>query len=457
MSTIQEFLAPDYEERREEALFYRRSYLGGDAYRDGRYLIRRPLESEERYEERCEAASYANYCAPIVDAYTDYLMGANIHRDFGSLTNSPLLESFLEDADGKGRSYHQVMTEAARSASIEGWCVLVVDMPKERALTQAEAMAKGLRPYIALYSSVDVGRLDYERQGWRSVLVRAVLIEPAPEDDPVGTEYYRVWYPDRWELWVRRPGGTPEIVDTGDNPLGELPVVVVRNRDGVSDLRAIAELNRRIYQIDADIDEVRAMTAFPFLAVPERQDDEGNIIVVGAGNAMPFDPEQPQAVPRYIEPTHTSIAVMLEERKQIVEDIQRLSRLGGDIVGGYKQAESGVALEIRFQQLNSLLRAKGRNMEQAEQQIMHLFARWLGTEFDGQITYPDQYGIRDVSAYLDNAAKAQTLVQSAAFRRALALRVASRVLGSDDPELMDEIERELSRPSVADRVPVQEG
>jgi len=447
----QDFFAPDYEERREEALFYRRSYLGGDAYKEGRYLIRRPLESEERYEERCEAASYANYCAPIIDAYIDYLMGSNIHRDFGSLANSPILESFLSDADGAERGYHDVMTDAARDAAIEGWCVLVVDMPREEALTQAEAMAKGLRPYIAKYRSTDVARLDYVRQGWRRVLARAVLIEPAPEDEPVGTEVFRVWYPDRWELWVQLPGGEPEMVDEGVNPLGELPLVLVRNKDGQSDLRGIAELNRRIYQIDADIDEVRAMTAFPFLAVPERQDDEGNIIVVGAGNALPYDPEQ-KALPQYIEPTHTSIAVMLEERKSIVEDIQRLSRLGGDIVGGYKQAESGVALEIRFQQLNSLLRAKGRQMERAEQRVLHLFSRWLGAEFDGRITYPEQYGIRDVSAYLDNAAKALATVPSQAFQRALALRIASRVLGSDDPELMAEIERELSKPRVQDMV-----
>jgi len=448
---VQDFFDADYHERREEALFYRRSYLGGEAYREGRYLIRRPLESEERYEERCEAASYVNYCAPIIDTYIDYLMGSNIHRDFGALTDSPILQSFLSDADGSGRSYHQVMTEAARMAAIEGWCVVVVDMPREQAITRAQAMEMGVRPYLALYSSIDVARLDYERQGWRKVLTRAVLIEPAPEDAPAGAEALRVWYPDRWELYVRLPEMEPELIDEGDNPLGELPVVVVRNRDSQSDLRAIAELNRRIYQIDADIDEVRSMTAFPFLAVPELPDDQGNMLVVGAGNALPYDPET-KALPQYIEPAHSSIAVMLEERKQAVEDIQRLSRLGGDIVGGYRQAESGVALEIRFQQLNSLLRSKGRNMEQAEDRIMHLFARWLGTEWDGQITYPDQYGIRDVSAYLDNAAKAQALVPAQAFRRALAVRVASRILGADDPELMAEIERELSRPRVADMV-----
>jgi len=449
---------PGYEEEREQVLFYRRSYEGGEAYREGGYLVRRELESEEHYERRCEHATYANYCAPVIDTYTDYLMGGNIHRDWGSLAGMPALESWLEDADGDGRSYHEVMTQVARTMMIEGWCAVVVDRPAMQARTRAEELALGIRPYLVVYSSLDVVDIRYVREGWQRVLDSVTLLEAPPEDAPPGSEAYRIWYRDRWELWLQRPGAEEaELLDEGTHPLGVVPVVIARNRDdigrtGRSDLKDIAELNRRIYQIDADIDEVRAMTAFPFLAVPERTDDEGNIIVIGAGNALPYDPETPQAKPEYIEPAHTSISVMLQERQQVVEDIQRLSRLGGDIVGSYRQAESGYALELRFQSLNALLRPKGRVMERVENRVMDLFARWEGREWDGEIKYPDHYGIRDVTSYLDNAARALAIAPSQTLRRELGVRAATRLLGDVDAEVLRDVERELSRPRVQDMV-----
>ena len=57
------------------------------------------------------------------------------------------------------------------------------------------------------------------------------------------------------------------------------------------------------------------------------------MLVVGSGNALTYDPDNPQARAAYLEPAHTSIKVMLEERQAALEDIQRLSRLGGDITG----------------------------------------------------------------------------------------------------------------------------
>jgi len=450
-----------FDDFKRRAEFYERSYNGGDEYREGKYLNKRDLESDEKYARRLKQATYTNYCAPVIDTYVDYLMGGSIHRDFGRLESMPSFKSFREDMDGAGRDYIGLWTVVARLASIQGMCAVVVDKPAVNAETRAQELAMGARPYAASYEGYDVIDWTFVREGWRLVLDKVVLAEDSGKPD---VEQYRIWYRDHWEVWQQpENAGDAELVDEGPNALGVVPVVFVPNRDngedgvtGVSDLKDLAEIARKIYNIDADIEEVRASTAFPFLELPERRDDEGNIVVIGPGNAITFDPDQPQARAAYVEPDHASIKVMLEERQKAIEDFRWQSRLAFDVTGESRQVPSGYALEVLNEKLNSMLRAKARMMERAETAVLRLFGMWEGVEFDGQVQYPRSFGMRDMAEELDLATKALTVVPSNTFRQELGRKVAQLMLGEDN-DALDTIDRELSRPSVADRVPVQDG
>ncbi len=444
-----------YNEFKERAEFYERSYKGGDEYREGDYLNRRDLESDEKYKRRKAIATYTNYAAPIQDTYIDYLMGGAIARNFGRLANTPSFESLLQDADGMGRSYYGFWKIAATVSGVQGFCAVVVDKPASNAQTRAQELAQGIRPYFALYEGYDVVNWQFTREGWKKSLDWVILEEDSGFEN---VEQYRIWYRNRWEVWHQPKGGEADLVDEGEHPLGVVPVVFVSNKDngedvtGVSDLKDIAEICRKIYNIDADIEEVRGMTAFPFLEVPERKDDEGNVIVVGSGNALTFDPDNPQARAAYVEPSHSSIKVMLEERQKAIEDLRWQSRLAFDVTGESRQVPSGYALEVLNEKLNSLLRSKAATMEHAEEAALRLFALWEGVEFDGSIDYPNQFGLRDTAEDIDIAQKALVAVPSQTFKKELGKLIALKVLGDDDPEVMDKIEQELSTPSVSSLV-----
>jgi len=439
---------PDYKDYRERAEFWERSYEGGDDYREGKYLNKRDLESDDKYARRLRQATYTNYCAPIVDTYVDYLMGGNIERDYGKLAGSPSFDSFLADADGAGRSYKALMTVVARLSSVQGGCAVVVDKPAVQAETRAQELAAGARPYCAIYEGYDIIDWSLSREGWRLALDSVTLAEPAEARD---RERYRIWTREGWQLWDQPKGsGDATLLDEGTHALGVVPVVFVPNRDsgddtviGRSDLHDLAETARKIYNIDADIEEIRASTAFPFLELPERRDEHGNIVVIGPGNAITFDPDQPQARAAYVEPDHASIKVMLEERARAIEDLRWQSRLAFDVTGESRQVPSGYALEVLNEKLNALLRGKAARMEAAERRILALYAAWEGMDFDGNVTYPRSFGLRDLSSDIDIAIKAQQVVPSATFRREQALRMARLLVG--DKALAD-IERELQQP-----------
>ena len=438
-----------FDEFKQQAEFFERSYDGGDAYREGRYLNRRDLESDDKYRRRLQQATYTNYCAPVIDTYNDYLMGSSISRDFGRLDNMDSFESWRKDMDGEGRDYHGFWTVVARIASIQGFCAVVVDKPAVQAETRAQELAMGARPYCAIYEGYDVVDWEFVREGWRKVLDKVVLAEESGEDD---IEQYRIWYRDRWEVWQQpKTAGEAALIEEGPNALGVVPVVFIPNRDngedgitGVSDLKDLAEIARKIYNIDADIEEIRANTAFPFLELPERRDDEGNIVVIGPGNAITFDPENPQARAAYVEPNHASIKVMLEERQQAIEDFRWQSRLAFDVTGESRQVPSGYALEVLNEKLNSMLRAKAKMMQRAERRVLELFAMWEGVEFDGDIQYPRSFGLRDLNEDLDLSVKSRIVVPSKTYRKELAMKVARQMLG-DDNDALGDIEKELEQ------------
>jgi hypothetical protein len=56
---------------------------------------------------------------------------------------------------------------------------------------------------------------------------------------------------------------------------------------------------------------------------------------------------------------------------------------------------SGIAMQTEFQLLAAKLSEKADNLELAEEQLWELFATYQGTEWDGEVDYPDDYSIQD--------------------------------------------------------------
>jgi len=69
---------PDYLANQDNWEFFLRSYLGGDDYRGGNYLVRYLNESNEDYSRRLDLTPVDNHCSNVVHIYSSFL--GRIHR-----------------------------------------------------------------------------------------------------------------------------------------------------------------------------------------------------------------------------------------------------------------------------------------------------------------------------------------------------------------------------------------
>jgi len=408
-STYKDFIA--------EWKFFINSYLGGKFYRDGDYLLRHPFESTANYKRRKEIAYFYNYCAPIVDLFTSYLTKDQPKRSYGALSQEivpprqpkTLFDSFWWNVDFEGTNFEQFMREAQRYASVYGMISIIVDKPSIKAKTQADALAQDIRPYLSIITPENI--LD-----WKYVRLPNGKMELDMIKINEGDGVYRIWTRVGWELWeIKASDKAPISKGNGTHGLGRIPIIDLYNkkslirRVGVSEIQDIADINKNIYYFCSDAKEIIENTAFPMLAMAEEKGGSDEEVAVGTSNILNFDPELPNSKPEWLEPPHSSLAEIREWIQQDAQEMVRIAKMGGlRNTETSVQPWSGVSIEAQERQLYSSLAEKASNAEQAELDILKLYADWEETEFTGNIEYSRSFATRDLTTSLTNAIQAGT-------------------------------------------------
>ena len=440
---------PESEKRLKRWRFFERSYQGGDEYRAGEYLIQHERESKEGFKRRVDQAMFVNLCSPVIDLYNGYLYQPEHKRDYGSLENDPLFQQFLKDVDYDNHDYDSYIEQLSLRASIFGYVGVVVDKPADvQAATKLEQIEKDLRPYLIYYEPEAIFDWKHERKAGRKVLTKLVLLE---ESGKQGVIRYKIWYADKWEVWEQK--GNAEAVltnEVGDHSLGEIPFVIVPNNSPLgeapsSDIKDISDVNREIYYIDSLGHEIMEGTAFPMLEEPadssplKREQGEKE---VGVGSLLQRDPDDTVGH-RWIEPPHSSLPHMKEWREMYVENIREIAKTDNPQAqsGG---AQSGEALKIRLRSLTTVLTNKATAREQAECNILRLWAKWEDEKFECAISYERKFDVDGLQQAIDEAISAKAAVPSKTFANVLGMQVVERIVEDLDEETRKKIEGELS-------------
>jgi hypothetical protein len=417
--TKKELLAvhPTYTKFIKEWKFFINSYLGGKFYRDGDYLLKHPFESTKNYKRRKEIAYYYNYCAPIVDLFTSYLTKDQPKRSYGELSKEvvpprqpkTLFDSFWWDVDFNGTNFEQFMREAQRYASIYGLISIIVDKPSVKVETQAQALEEDIRPYLSIITPENILDWKYVRLPNGKMTLDTIKIKE-------GDGQYRIWTRNDWELWeITTKDKAPISKGKGTHGLGRIPIVDLYNkkslirRVGVSEIQDIADINKNIYYFCSDAKEIIENTAFPMLAMPEEKGGADPEVVTGTQNIIDFDPDSPNGKPFWLEPPHSSLQEIREWIQQDAQEMVRIAKMGGlRNTETSVQPWSGVSIEAQERQLYSSLAEKASNAEQAELDILKLYAEWEEEEFTGNIEYSRSFATRDLTTSLTNAIQAGT-------------------------------------------------
>ena len=426
--------------------FYIRSYLGGNDYKNGYYLHRYVLESPEEYDQRVRHTPLDNHCKNVVQIYTSFLWRVPPTREYGDLDNEPQLTSFIQDADLDGRSFDSVMREVQMNASIYGNCWVVVDKPQSNAKTRAEELAQDIRPYISIYTPENIVNWNYARSAsGRFYLDLLVIVEDINSERAiikVFTEETITTYSVE-EYDKEHSDGEVKLLEEIVNPIGTIPAVNVYNLRGnkrpigISDLSDVAFLQQSIYNDYSEKEQLIRLSNHPSLVkTPNVEASAG----AGAIIEIPEDLDA-SLKPYIIQPSGQNLDGIMKCIQNKVDAIDRITHMGSVRATG-TQIASGIALQTEFQLLNARLSEKADYLENAEEQIWSLFAKWLDKQWNGTVNYPDTFDIRDWANDLQYLQMAKASgIKSETFNKEIDKQIAEAVI--DDNETMKTINEEI--------------
>tara|TARA_B100000519_G_scaffold32977_1_gene23028 strand:- start:2288 stop:3694 length:1407 start_codon:yes stop_codon:yes gene_type:complete len=422
----------DYKENINNYEYYIRSYNGGYDYTLGQYLNRYNLELDNEFNQRLANTPCDNHCKNIIQIYSSFLFRVKPSRDFGSMADEPSLESFLRDADLEGNNFNSVIKTAQNYASIYGHCFLILDKPTVQTRTRADELDQDIRPYISIVTPENALDWNFKREVNGKYYLDYLKIREEVDKD--GGTYFRMWYPDRIDTVYQPDNEEPRVIDTAINQIGKIPAVILYNSKshkrgiGQSDLTDIADLQKAIYNEYSEIEQLIRLTNHPSLVkTPSVNASAG----AGAVIEMPEEIE-PNLKPYLLQPSGQNLTSIMDSIKHKVDAINRIAHTGA-IRTTKTQVSSGIALQTEFELLNARLSEKADNLEIAEEQIFRCYAMFQNTEFDGEISYPDSFNIKDYAVDLQffSMAKAMNL-QSPTFNKEVDKEIIRSVIDDDE-------------------------
>lgn len=435
---------PDYLANENNWEFYLRSYLGGDDYRGGNYLVRYLNESNEDYSRRVDLTPIDNHCSNVVHIYSSFLWKNPPVRNYNSLDGDPILDEIMRDTDLDGQSLNTFMKEAQIWSSVYGHCWIMVDKPKSNAGTRAEELEQAIRPYFNLYTPENVFDWKWDRTAsGRMKLVYLKLRESVVRINETDSKsYFREWTEESVKVWEVH-NENERVIEEMDNPLGVIPAVylpaarTVTRGIGKSDIADISLAQKAIYNELSEIEQLIRISNHPTLVKTFDTD-----ATAGAGGVVHMPDElDGNLKPYMLQPSGANLQGVMESIQKKTESINRMAHLGA-VRGTDAVKASGIALQTEFQLLNAKLAEKADLLENAEEQLWRFVALWQDKMPDVEVYYPDSFDVRDYQNELMFLQQARASgVQSPTFTRGVDKMIVDLIL--DDEELQqayDEID-----------------
>ena len=391
--------------------FLYNSYIGGDTYRNAGYLTRYQLESDAEYQARLSETPLDNHVQSVISVYNSFLFRETPYRELNSIANLTETEDFLMDADLEGRSFDAFMREVNTWSNVFGHAWIMVSKPNIQAVTRADELVNGVRPYVSVLTPMTVYDWNYTRQAnGRYVLDYLKYVEDVNGD----IEVIKEWTPELIRTSVIDNDKEEVREQTNElNQLGTIPAVICYSERsivrgiGVSSVSDIADQQRYIFNALSEACQSIRLDSHPSLVVAT-----GTQVGTGAGAIIEVqEGSDPGLKPYVLDFAGASIDAIHKVIDNSVKAIEKMAHLGG-VRSTQSQAMSGVALETEFQLLNSRLSSQANNLVLAEEGIWRLFCQYQNQPYDVLVQYPDSFSIRDSKNEIQQLLTASTAASS---------------------------------------------
>lgn len=403
---------------------------------DGAFLVKFPRESKEKFERRKEIAWYVNHVLPAAQRFAGYIAAKSVMRDVGG---NPLLTGFLDDCDWRGNSLAIWMQSFVVAAKARGTMFCLVDMPQALPTDMGTQIIDRVWPYLV---PIEPERVTKYRTNARGLITFIAWDETVWEGDEQVTQS-REWDVTEWR--IVRDG---ETIAQGEHTLGACPVLIFTELDEFpcyGPFMQIAALSIRLFNLRSELDEILRSQTFSLLTyhVPPEMESRINasriMEEIGTHNMLVHYGQTPGFAAPESGPATTYLDV-IERMEQQIRDIAMTM----DEQPRYQ--ESGVAIALKFQALNSALSSFANRMEDFERRILSTVCLWLGIQMGENVTieWPKDFNLADMATEMTTLQQAQASGLPGSYIRAKMKQIVSLDLGAleqaDANEIMDEID-----------------
>jgi hypothetical protein len=237
----------------------------------------------------------------------------------------------------------------------------------------------------------------------------------------------------------------------GVHGLGKVPIVCsydkpskkVKGFFGISSIADISFIARDVYNSCSELRQILRDQTFSFLALQGTADEYKELTLsVSKGLLYP----EGRSAPAYISPPPANAQLYYEHIDRQVSKMFELAKLEGgsaSFKGQNAVNQSGISKAWDFNQTNAALSRKSENLEDAEEKLWALFAEQDGTKFEGSITYPDEFSVKDLNLELDEAEKLLRINLGKTFSSEVKKAIVRRKFPRLDEQGLEEIDREI--------------
>ena len=375
------------------------------------YLVRHDVEAATSYEKRRLRAQglYHNLVRYALEVYQSQLFRVKPHRKLPSR-----LRDLEENADSMGTPAHDFFRMVVDFMQLFEMAHVLVDSPANAsAVSEQERRELGLSQWFEYISPLQLidWAVEQEAVGRRGELNYAVIrdeLEVRTEAfaPPQKRVRYRVWYPQRWEVWTGERDergvitGSVEQVAEGANPIGRVPLVTFYDRRvaplrGTTVIDDVALKANALWNRASVEDESFHYQGFNQLVVETTRDiDE---LKLGQARALSVEPGEKAY---YLSPSSVPTESFDSFVKRTIDQVS-------DVVFGRTgrqqqpsaQVESAEKRRLDREELNAILERKAGNAEKAERECWKLAQLYETLDAEEiEVEYNREFEVDDSSA-----------------------------------------------------------
>lgn len=424
------------------------SYVGGIQYIDStkKYLHQNPKEHSTAYVNRQKRAIYFNYLAPLVDLLVGFIFRSDPPR--------PKAEQFqyLLDNASCGKTLTSFMRIVA-AYSLMFPCGVLVDVPEfdsELIKSVADRITARINPYCLLYKPARVRDFctdDFGNLRW-ILLDNTYTDKTDPQIKEKIIKRYRLWDTQSFVDYEMIEGIWKEI-DNKIHGLGFVPFRFVNWKDTDSDLigesicEDLALINQAIFNNTSYLDEMISAGSFRMMAY---QSEDGEVPVEltmgGIGNLTICPYKEGTQTPSFIGADLQNITPFLEAMTFYIA--QMLRKVGVDTDQEKSFVQSGIAKQLDFEKVKTLLSAGAQSLQECEKWIFATAAAWEKRQSDVDVTYTQDFQSEDIDLKLQRFAQLAQLpyetLKKKAHAQMVQIALKDDIKAEDMAEILKEIE-----------------